>query len=250
MPVSYGIDRIQQLLPHRFPFLLVDRVLEAAEDGTHLVAIKNVTFNEPFFQGHFPGNPIMPGVLHIEAIAQACGLMCLSATTTDATAGVKSYDTILANVAAAPAGNVCLYMAINRINRDCVRHVCRLARDTPHVRAVSFNFHTPYPDTAGLALTTEQKRACCADIAAMMDEGAPVFNLRSVLPYVAEGRFPAPCRQCVVVEGGRLSVCGRCIDVPGLCEKCGYFFVAEYTLAFRGRPRIVLDMLRTYTRYV
>ena len=161
-----------------------------------------------------------------------------------------TYDTILANVAAAPAGNVCLYMAINRINRDCVRHVCRLARDTPHVRAVSFNFHTPYPDTAGLALTTEQKRACCADIAAMMDEGAPVFNLRSVLPYVAEGRFPAPCRQCVVVEGGRLSVCGRCIDVPGLCEKCGYFFVAEYTLAFRGRPRIVLDMLRTYTRYV
>ena len=141
-------------------------------------------------------------------------------------------------------------MAINRINRDCVRHVCRLARDTPHVRAVSFNFHTPYPDTAGLALTTEQKRACCADIAAMMDEGAPVFNLRSVLPYVAEGRFPAPCRQCVVVEGGRLSVCGRCIDVPGLCEKCGYFFVAEYTLAFRGRPRVVLDMLRTYTRYV
>ena len=161
-----------------------------------------------------------------------------------------TYDTILANVAAAPAGNVCLYMAINRINRDCVRHVCRLARDTPHVRAVSFNFHTPYPDTAGLALTTEQKRACCADIASMMDEGAPVFNLRSVLPYVAEGRFPAPCRQCVVVEGGRLSVCGRCIDVPGLCEKCGYFFVAEYTLAFRGRPRIVLDMLRTYTRYV
>ena len=98
MPVSYGIDRIQQLLPHRFPFLLVDRVLEAAEDGTHLVAIKNVTFNEPFFQGHFPGNPIMPGVLHIEAIAQACGLMCLSATTTDATGGVKSYDTILASV--------------------------------------------------------------------------------------------------------------------------------------------------------
>ena len=98
MPTSYGIDRIQQLLPHRYPFLLVDRVLEAAEDGTHLVAIKNVTVNEPFFQGHFPGKPIMPGVLHVEAIAQACGLMCLSATTTDATGGAKVYDTILASV--------------------------------------------------------------------------------------------------------------------------------------------------------
>ena len=98
MPVSYGIDRIQKLLPHRYPFLLVDRVLEAAEDGSHLVAIKNVTANEPFFQGHFPGNPIMPGVLHVEAIAQACGLMCLSATTEDVTRGAEAYDTILASV--------------------------------------------------------------------------------------------------------------------------------------------------------
>ena len=94
MPTAFGIDRIQQLLPHRYPFLLVDRVLEAAEDGTHLVAIKNVTVNEPFFQGHFPGNPIMPGVLHIEAIAQACGLMCLSATPTAATGGVTACETI------------------------------------------------------------------------------------------------------------------------------------------------------------
>ena len=98
MPTSYGIDRIQQLLPHRYPFLLVDRVLEAAEDGRHLVAIKNVTANEPFFQGHFPGNPIMPGVLHVEAIAQACGLMCLSAAAENAGGDVKNYDTILASV--------------------------------------------------------------------------------------------------------------------------------------------------------
>ena len=78
MPVSYGIDRIQQLLPHRYPFLLVDRVLEAAEDGTHLVAIKNATFNEPFFQGHFPEEPVMPGVLQIEAMAQCGGLLVLN----------------------------------------------------------------------------------------------------------------------------------------------------------------------------
>src|SRR5690606_15710095 len=65
------IEEIQSLLPHRFPFLLVDKVVELTE--THVVAVKNVTYNEPFFQGHFPGNSVMPGVLQIEALAQAGG---------------------------------------------------------------------------------------------------------------------------------------------------------------------------------
>ncbi|MBN1239712.1 MAG: 3-hydroxyacyl-ACP dehydratase FabZ [Gammaproteobacteria bacterium] len=68
------IEAILQRLPHRYPFLLVDRVLEAVPGDT-LVALKNVTFNEPFFMGHFPGVPVMPGVLMIEAMAQAGGLL-------------------------------------------------------------------------------------------------------------------------------------------------------------------------------
>lgn len=68
------VRRIQQLLPHRFPFLLIDRVL-SYEIGKRLTALKNVTFNEPFFQGHFPGHPVMPGVLVIEALAQASGAL-------------------------------------------------------------------------------------------------------------------------------------------------------------------------------
>lgn len=67
-------DRIQALLPHRYPFLLVDRVTEF-EANTRVLAYKNVTINEPFFQGHFPGHPVMPGVLVIEALAQAGGLL-------------------------------------------------------------------------------------------------------------------------------------------------------------------------------
>jgi len=67
-------DRIQALLPHRYPFLLVDRVVEF-ESGKRVLAYKNVTINEPFFQGHFPGHPVMPGVLVIEALAQAGGLL-------------------------------------------------------------------------------------------------------------------------------------------------------------------------------
>lgn len=75
-PESAPIDvrRITQLLPHRYPFLLIDRVL-SHEPGKRLTAIKNVTSNEPFFQGHFPGHPVMPGVLVIEALAQASGVL-------------------------------------------------------------------------------------------------------------------------------------------------------------------------------
>jgi len=71
------IQKIQSLLPHRYPFLLVDRVIES-EPGKRLVAIKNVTVNEPFFQGHFPSKPVMPGVLLIEAMAQATGLLAMA----------------------------------------------------------------------------------------------------------------------------------------------------------------------------
>lgn len=162
----------------------------------------------------------------------------------------ETYDAIMENIKAATADNICFYMAINQINKDKVRQVCLTARDTPNVRAVSFNFHTPYPDTAHLALSVEEKAQCCRDISEMMKEGAPVFNLKSAFPYLINNSFPTPCHQCVVIENGRISTCGRCIDVPGLCEKCGYFFVAEYTLLFRGNLKIILEMLRTYLKYI
>ncbi|HEV7777753.1 MAG TPA: 3-hydroxyacyl-ACP dehydratase FabZ [Luteibacter sp.] len=75
-PITLPVDveQIQRLLPHRYPFLLVDRVIEL-EKGKRIVAIKNVTINEPFFQGHFPGHPVMPGVLIVEAMAQTAGLL-------------------------------------------------------------------------------------------------------------------------------------------------------------------------------
>ena len=94
MTTSFGIDKIQSLLPHRYPFLLVDKVLEST-DGTHQIAVKNVTMNEPFFQGHFPNYPVMPGVLQIEAIAQAAGIMVLQANESLSTGG---YNTFLMSV--------------------------------------------------------------------------------------------------------------------------------------------------------
>ena len=73
------IKEVLDHLPHRYPFLLVDRVLEI-EPGKRIVALKNVTFNEPFFPGHFPGHPIMPGVMIIEALAQAAAILTFKST--------------------------------------------------------------------------------------------------------------------------------------------------------------------------
>ncbi len=72
----YDINDIEKMLPHRYPFLLVDKVMEIGEET--IIGVKNVTMNEPIFQGHFPGNPVFPGVLQIEATAQVGGIFALS----------------------------------------------------------------------------------------------------------------------------------------------------------------------------
>ncbi len=76
-PPIYTSQQIEKTLPHRYPFLLVDKIIELSDK--HIVGIKNITFNEPFFVGHFPGNPIMPGVLQVEALAQTGGILAINA---------------------------------------------------------------------------------------------------------------------------------------------------------------------------
>ena len=79
---GFDINKVMELLPHRYPFLLIDKVIDT-DNKEYLTAIKNVSFNEPFFQGHFPGKPIMPGVLILEAMAQATGLLSFSSLAVD-----------------------------------------------------------------------------------------------------------------------------------------------------------------------
>ncbi|MGE5184412.1 MAG: 3-hydroxyacyl-ACP dehydratase FabZ [Acidobacteriota bacterium] len=86
------LEQILGLLPHRYPFLLIDRVLELSEDK--VVCLKNVTVNEPYFQGHFPGVPVMPGVLQIEAMAQAGGILASKSVTFDPTTHVMLFMAI------------------------------------------------------------------------------------------------------------------------------------------------------------
>lgn len=77
--INFDIEKIMKLLPHRYPFLLIDKIIELDVNAKKIIAIKNVTINEPFFQGHFPNKPIMPGVLILEAMAQAAGICALEA---------------------------------------------------------------------------------------------------------------------------------------------------------------------------
>jgi beta-hydroxyacyl-ACP dehydratase FabZ len=94
-PEAFTTEQLLGLLPHRYPFLLIDRVLEVTAD--RVLALKNVTVNEPYFQGHFPGVPVMPGVLQVEAMAQAGGILASRTVTFD------------------PATHVMLFMAIDAV---------------------------------------------------------------------------------------------------------------------------------------
>ncbi len=89
-PIRFDINDILRYLPHRYPFLLVDRVLECIP-GTSITALKNVTFNEPFFTGHFPGRPVMPGVIIIEALAQTTGILAFTSSNVIPTEETRFY---------------------------------------------------------------------------------------------------------------------------------------------------------------
>lgn len=122
------IEKILKLLPHRYPFLLVDRVINY-KLGEHLTAIKNVTFNEPYFNGHFPDHPVMPGVFIIEAMAQASGILSRLAI-----GELKSKDDIFYLVkvdkakfmkTVGPGDQLHLHTTIKRRMRNMVQYVCQ-----------------------------------------------------------------------------------------------------------------------------
>jgi len=124
------VEEIKKLLPHRYPFLLVDRVLSYSLDPEKiLTAIKNVTVNEPFFQGHFPTDPVMPGVLILEAMAQACGILAHVALATSEEGGGLYYlvkiDKAKFNRKVIPGDQLVMDVTQKRLMRGMGLYECR-----------------------------------------------------------------------------------------------------------------------------
>jgi 3-hydroxyacyl-[acyl-carrier-protein] dehydratase len=130
LPGPVEASDIQKYLPHRYPFLLIDRVLSMElEPEKRLIGVKNISVNEPFFQGHFPGNPVMPGVLMIEAMAQAAGMLAHLAAEVDGKTGelyylVKVDDARFSQVVV-PGDQLVLDVIQKRIMRRMGQYECQ-----------------------------------------------------------------------------------------------------------------------------
>jgi 3-hydroxyacyl-[acyl-carrier-protein] dehydratase len=122
-----NVERIMELIPHRYPFLLVDRVIDY-EEGKTLTAIKNVSFNEPQFAGHFPKHPVMPGVLIIEAMAQASGVLSQlsnKVANEDAVFYLVKVDKAKFTKVVVPGDQLELIVEIKRKMRNMVMYICQ-----------------------------------------------------------------------------------------------------------------------------
>jgi len=130
--MKLDIIKILQLMPHRYPILLVDRVLEL-EPGVRISAIKNVSANEPFFQGHFPGHPVMPGVLMIEALAQAAAVLTYVTMKTSYPEGTlflfAGIDGARFKRPVGPGDQLNLEVTMDRIKRGVGKFTCRALID-------------------------------------------------------------------------------------------------------------------------
>lgn len=162
----------------------------------------------------------------------------------------NTFDTILKNVEKANESNICVYMAINNKNYKDIRELCELVKNTKNLKSISFNFHTPYEGTENLSLSREQKIEVVNTIKQLIREGYPIFNLYSALDYYLDNNWKRPCNQCLVIENKKRFVCGRCVEIDGLCNECGYLFAVEFVLLFGGNPKIIYETLKTYLKFV
>lgn len=161
-----------------------------------------------------------------------------------------TFDTILHNVSKANSSNICVYMAVNNINYKHIESLCELVKKTPNLKSISFNFHTPYEGTERLSLTRSQQVQAVNSIKFLIKRGYPIFNLYSALDYYLQNNWERPCYQCIVSENKKRYICGRCVEINGLCDKCGYLFAVEFSLLFKGNIKVIFDMIRTYLKYV
>ncbi|MCX7554815.1 3-hydroxyacyl-ACP dehydratase FabZ [Marinicella sp. S1101] len=128
---TIGVEQIMQLIPHRYPFLLVDKVIDY-EPGEWIKAIKNVTFNEPQFEGHFPGHPVMPGVMLVEAMAQAAGVLTQlsrDGSANDALFYLVKVDNAKFTQIVTPGDQLVFECQIKKVIRNMTQYQCKATVD-------------------------------------------------------------------------------------------------------------------------
>jgi MoaA/NifB/PqqE/SkfB family radical SAM enzyme len=162
----------------------------------------------------------------------------------------ETFDVIMKNVSEARNSNICVYMAVNNTNYEDIEEVCKLVKNTANLNSISFNFHTPYEGTEAMSLDYNQKVKVINKIKELIKQDYPIFNLYSALEYYLNNNWDKPCYQCIVSENKKRYICGRCIEVEGLCEQCGYLFAVEFSLLCKGNIKVIFDMVRTYLKYV
>lgn len=161
-----------------------------------------------------------------------------------------TFKTIMENVAKAKDCNICVYMAVNNKNLHDIEGLCQLVLENPNLNSISFNFHTPYEGTEALRLSPDEKRLAVSTIKKLIKKGYPIFNLYSALDYYLKNKWKRPSYQCIVSENKKRFVCGRCVEINGLCMECGYLFAVEFSLLCSGNIRVIFDMIKTYLKYV
>ncbi len=161
-----------------------------------------------------------------------------------------TFDKIMDNVSKAPSSNICVYMAVNNKNYDDIEGLCNLVKNNPNLSSISFNLHTPYKGTEALKLSKEEKFKVITTIQKLIKSKYPIFNLYSALEYYLQNKWDRPCHQCIVSENKKRYVCGRCVEIDGLCEECSYLFAVEFSLLCKGKITVILDMIKTYLKYV
>ena len=122
------INEIMQIIPHRYPFLMVDRIIEV-EYGVRAVGIKNVTINEPFFQGHYPNHPVMPGVLIVEAMAQVSGFMLLDGTSENKLPYFTGIDNVKFRQPVVPGDQLRLEATMLKTRKNVAKVECKALVD-------------------------------------------------------------------------------------------------------------------------
>ncbi|MDY0062772.1 MAG: radical SAM protein [Myxococcota bacterium] len=161
-----------------------------------------------------------------------------------------TFARILARIEESAGVNLCVFSTLTQVSYRCLPELVRFVSAHPKLGAISFNFHTPYAGTEELCLDREQEAWCIRTLGELQRAGHLIVNLPSQLPRHLSGQWRRPCRQCLIWEDGRRWICGRCRDIPGLCERCGYLFALDVSRLAAGDPRALGDLLRIYPRWL